>query len=154
MQKRTLFIEFDADFPTADADWERIHNADYLANEFSTHLESKGIRVIESDLWKDFGWYLVCESDGARLDVLFARYSAEEAEQEGWQLTVEPSSFPRLISRLLGKKPVPYHRGLQKLASSLHEVLAGSPSVRNLRYTLSTNVKREADNPTNLDWQN
>jgi hypothetical protein len=154
MKKISLFVEFDADFPGVDEDGDagRIHNADYLATELSQRFQSAGISVADSDLWKDFGWYLVCNSLGADLDVLFAYYSVEFGGEDGWQLTVEPSKFPGLLSRLFGKKPTPYLSGMQKLALVLHSALAGSYGVRKLRYSLSTDVKKETDNPIDLSW--
>ena len=51
----SVLIEFEATFPKTEFD--RIYNADFLANELTNFLDSKEINVPSNDLWKDSGWF-------------------------------------------------------------------------------------------------
>lgn len=87
------------------------------------------------DTWRDCGWSLPCQREGADFDVFFS-----EVEKEDWLLIVSPLKKPGLLGKLLGRKPAATPIDVFHLGVCVHRLLAS-------RYHLGTPRWRWDDYP-------
>ena len=143
---KSLLIEFEANFPAGK--WNRIFNADIALKQFGKFMESRGIEVIEHDLWNDFGWFLNISS----LNQSFTVYLAKYAKNEKWQCTIECDVQPGFIMRILGSKEIPYIENLKTISSLFQEWAISSTNIQECVYCLSDNPKSVVTEVEKLSW--
>lgn len=142
----SLLIEFEASFPEEGE--SRIFSADFAAEELARYFDENGIAVKESDIWNDFGWYLVLKSGSENFGLYLAKYS----EGEKWQCTVEPLNQPNIVQRLLGVKGPSYLSDLKGIGSAIEGWLNSSNFSREFEFCLSNKPKYITADVSSLPW--
>lgn len=89
-----------------------------IARTLAKSLIRDGWNVGEIENWRDVGWSLTCEKNGAELRVALSAIGAEE-----WLLQVAPNEAPGIIGRLLGRAPSGDRSACLDLAKAVHVAL-------------------------------
>jgi hypothetical protein len=92
-----------------------------LARRLHTELATRRWTVGEIDNWRDAGWEIPCDRDGARLVVVIATTMVDGE----WYGQISPADMPGLIRRAFGRRDSATAADVYALAVDIEQLLVG-----------------------------
>ena len=102
-----------------------------LARMWESHLRAQFESVESFDNWRDVGWRIGMQINGASFEIYYALF---QPDQGLWLLAIAPRDQPGFIARLFGSRPAEDTATLRSICMEIHSAVLKTPGLSRVQW--------------------